>query len=86
MIADIGRFPLVEPNPLGAAVDCSREACDGPAVGVPYARGVPILTLSPDWMISTRSSSSSLATPFNFGLDSVGLLFNSHFAFGCIVT
>jgi hypothetical protein len=87
MTAAIGRFPLIEPETLGTAdeVDCSREAWPGPPVGVLYSRGVPILTLSPDLVISTRSSSSSLATPFNFDEGS-GLLCSSHFAFGCMVT
>ena len=87
MTAAMGRFPLVDPEPLGAAdeVDCSREACARPAVGVLYSRGVHILTLSPDFVISTRSSSSSLVTPFNFDEGS-DLLCSSHLAFGCIVT
>jgi hypothetical protein len=63
--ADIGRFPLVEPEVRGTT-DEDDKINDCPLTGVPTARGVPILTLSPDFVISTRSSSSSLATPLVF--------------------
>ncbi len=42
-------------------------ACEGcPLVGI---FGVPILILSPDFVISTRSSSESLANPFDRKVD-----------------
>ncbi len=65
MTAAIGRFPLVEPDcGRGAdAVDCSRDQPARALDGVLNICGVLVLTLSPDLVISTRSSSESLATP-----------------------
>lgn len=83
-----GRFELIDPTLRGATEDedCSRELAGCPAMdGVPYARGVPILKLSPDFVISIRSSSSSLAKPFVFEACS-GFVCNSQTPLGCMVT
>jgi hypothetical protein len=86
--AAIGRFPLVEPWLRGAAEDddASRILVAEAPAGVQYVRGVLIRILSPVFVISTRSSSSSLlATPFNFDAGS-GRTWSSHFPLGWIVT
>lgn len=79
MTAAMGRFPLVDPRFIAAVDDGSRAA------GVPYAQGVLTRTLSPDFVTSIRSSSSSLATPFDFDSGSC-LVCNSHLPSGCMVT
>jgi hypothetical protein len=61
MTAAIGRLPLIEPC-MPEEVETDLWLYD-PLV-VPYGWGVPIVTLSPFLVTSTRSSSSSsLATP-----------------------
>lgn len=89
MTAEIVRFPLVEPIESLAGtdeLDCSRDWWDElPFVGkVGATRGVPIRTLSPDFVISTRSSSESLATPLLGRADLAFSFFSfkSHFPSG----
>lgn len=68
MTVDIGRFALLTDAVLFVGPpDGGTDPGPTDPTGVPYARGVPIFTLSPDFVISTRSSSSSksLATPLN---------------------
>jgi hypothetical protein len=82
MTAEIGRLLLVEPGLLGVPDD-SRDL-EGPPTSGLYAEGAPIRTLSPDLVISTMSSSESLATPFVLEFDAGRsfLLFSSHLASG----
>jgi hypothetical protein len=90
MTAEMGRFVLVEPEPRGAADGgvCSLN-CGGCKTGVLYDGvlydGVSILTLSPDLVISIRSSSSLLANPFGF-LGVSAFVCSSHLPSGCMVT
>lgn len=91
MTAEIGRLELVEPV-LGSRagleeVEGSLECCDCIETGVLKDRGAVILILSPDLVISMRSSSESLATPLDRDeLAGSFLVWSSHLPSGCIVT
>jgi len=80
MTAEIDRFALLDAALFGGPEGGAEPWATDPT-GVPYERGVPIFTLSPDFVISTRSSSSSLATPLVLELFSF-FVFNSHLPFG----
>jgi len=83
MTAEIGRFVLLLDDVVFGGPDGGADPFVTDPNGVPYARGVPIFTLSPDLVISTRSSSSSLAlaTPLFLELGSF-LVFSSHLPSG----
>lgn len=87
MTAAIGRLVLVEPEPRGAADDgaCPWGLWGTLPSGVLYGRGVLTFTLSPDSVISTRSSSSLLAKPLDFLGGSI-FVCSSHLPSGWMVT
>jgi len=83
MTSEIDRFILLLDDVVFGGPDGGADPFAADPNGVPYARGVPIFTLPPEFVISTRSSSSSLvlATPLFLELFSF-LVFSSHLPSG----